>query len=530
MREIEAKFLAPGDLGRLIPVLSELGYRARALDPQEIVDRYRDTADWDISQAGWAYRRRKVNGEQIVALKQLGSERAVVWIRVEFEQRVPDRKGDDRLLPAGPVTDRLGRVVGRKPTRELFEVRNRRLRYGLTRCDGSAVCIELAVDHVEIRGRRRTRRAPGRLRFREIEFELRDGPESALIALAERLPRKIELLPARCSKFERGLQTIGVPDPPDATHPAPLAPTDRWVDLAFAHFRRQARVLRREERRAWEGLDPEGVHQMRVAMRRIRAALKAFEPVLPPRRVRGLNTELRWAGRALGAVRDLDVYHEALNRHLKTVSAGEARRLAPYRIYLNTVAQRRRRRLIATLGSRRFHRLRERLERFAERGPSQAATRRFRGLLISAAAGPAVERWLKRVLRGGRAIDGSATAEQMHALRIQSKQLRYLLEFVRMRGAAAGDPARRPIEEIKRLLDLMGIHQDAVVAARLARGFAETVAAGPATRPLLAALERLAQVHEQQRRKQEELFSEVWNQFDEAVSSARLPERLRAAG
>ena len=530
MREIEAKFLAPGDLGRLIPVLSELGYRARALDPQEIVDRYRDTADWDISQAGWAYRWRKVNGEQIVALKQLGSERAVVWIRVEFEQRVPDRKGDDRLLPAGPVTDRLGRVVGRKPTRELFEVRNRRLRYGLTRCDGSAVCIELAVDHVEIRGRRRTRRAPGRLRFREIEFELRDGPESALIALAERLPRKIELLPARCSKFERGLQTIGVPDPPDATHPAPLGPTDRWVDLAFAHFRRQARVLRREERRAWEGLDPEGVHQMRVAMRRIRAALKAFEPVLPPRRVRGLNTELRWAGRALGAVRDLDVYHEALNRHLKTVSAGEARRLAPYRIYLNTVAQRRRRRLIATLGSRRFHRLRERLERFAERGPSQAATRRFRGLLISAAAGPAVERWLKRVLRGGRAIDGSATAEQMHALRIQSKQLRYLLEFVRMRGAAAGDPARRPIEEIKRLLDLMGIHQDAVVAARLARGFVETVAAGPATRPLLAALERLAQVHEQQRRKQEELFSEVWNQFDEAVSSARLPERLRAAG
>lgn len=153
MREIEAKFLAPGDLGRLIPVLSELGYRARALDPQEIVDRYRDTADWDISQAGWAYRRRKVNGEQIVALKQLGSERAVVWIRVEFEQRVPDRKGDDRLLPAGPVTDRLGRVVGRKPTRELFEVRNRRLRYGLTRCDGSAVCIELAVDHVEIRVR-----------------------------------------------------------------------------------------------------------------------------------------------------------------------------------------------------------------------------------------------------------------------------------------------------------------------------------------------------------------------------------------
>ena len=325
-----------------------------------------------------------------MALKQLGSERAVVWIRVEFEQRVPDRKGDDRLLPAGPVTDRLGRVVGRKPTRELFEVRNRRLRYGLTRCDGSAVCIELAVDHVEIRGRRRTRRAPGRLRFREIEFELRDGPESALIALAERLPRKIELLPARCSKFERGLQTIGVPDPPDATHPAPLGPTDRWVDLAFAHFRRQARVLRREERRAWEGLDPEGVHQMRVAMRRIRAALKAFEPVLPPRRVRGLNTELRWAGRALGAVRDLDVYHEALNRHLKTVSAGEARRLAPYRIYLNTVAQRRRRRLIATLGSRRFHRLRERLERFAERGPSQAATRRFRGLLISAAAG---RRW-----------------------------------------------------------------------------------------------------------------------------------------
>ena len=115
MREIEAKFLAPGDLGTLIPVLSELGYRARALDPQEIVDRYRDTADWDISQAGWAYRRRKVNGEQIVALKQLGSERAVVRIRVEFEQPGP-RPERRRPPPARGAGHRPSRSDGGEET------------------------------------------------------------------------------------------------------------------------------------------------------------------------------------------------------------------------------------------------------------------------------------------------------------------------------------------------------------------------------------------------------------------------------
>src|SRR5262249_13586412 len=59
---------------------------------------------------------------------------------------------------------------------------------------------------------------------------------------------------------------------------------------------------------ASEGVDPEGVHQMRVGVRRARAALVLFEALLPPERLRFFRSELRWLARELGNARDLDVF------------------------------------------------------------------------------------------------------------------------------------------------------------------------------------------------------------------------------
>ena len=76
-----------------------------------------------------------------------------------------------------------------------------------------------------------------------------------------------------------------------------------------------------QEPKAWEGLDPEGVHQMRVCTRRLRAAFRAFRDVLPANAVRSFNREFKWVASVLGRVRDLDVYRDNLDHYAAEVAA-----------------------------------------------------------------------------------------------------------------------------------------------------------------------------------------------------------------
>ena len=82
-------------------------------------------------------------------------------------------------------------------------------------------------------------------------------------------------------------------------------------DLAFAVLRRQLAVVRAKEPGTRLGEDPEELHDMRVATRRLRAALSMFEAVLPVR-AQVFREELGWLARLLGTVRDLDVQLEGL--------------------------------------------------------------------------------------------------------------------------------------------------------------------------------------------------------------------------
>ena len=100
-------------------------------------------------------------------------------------------------------------------------------------------------------------------------------------------------------------------------------------ELAYAVLRRQLAVLREKEPGTRLGEDPEELHDMRVATRRLRAALSLFADVLPVR-AQVFREELGWLGRLLGAVRDLDVQLEGL-ADMATATAGLARRRAPGR-------------------------------------------------------------------------------------------------------------------------------------------------------------------------------------------------------
>ncbi len=120
------------------------------------------------------------------------------------------------------------------------------------------------------------------------------------------------LQPAGLSKFEAGLLAIGqdIPGAPDLG-PTAVSPESTIGELAYAVLRRQFGVLREKEPGTRLGEDIEELHDMRVATRRLRAALALFSTVLPVR-AQTFREELGWLGRVLGDVRDLDVQIDGL--------------------------------------------------------------------------------------------------------------------------------------------------------------------------------------------------------------------------
>src|SRR5437588_113897 len=144
----------------------------------------------------------------------------------------------------------------------------------------------------------------------EIELELKDGDATVLYDLAAQL---LEVAPLRIearSKSERGYQLVehGVAVP-QAVHADPvILDRDMTVDVALQNIGRSclAQLLRNEP--AVLSARPEGVHQMRVAVRRLRSAISSLKKLLPQEDVQWVTEELRWLGGALGPARNLDVF------------------------------------------------------------------------------------------------------------------------------------------------------------------------------------------------------------------------------
>jgi inorganic triphosphatase YgiF len=197
-------------------------------------------------------------------------------------------------LPAGAAGD-LRPVFVTEVTRTIFAIEP---------LPGTA--IEAAVDEGNIRAVDKDRAEP----ISEVELELKVGDAVTLYDLAAQL---MEVAPLRIetrSKSERGYQLAGYGDAaPPAVHAEPvILDTDMTVEAALQKIGRSclAQLLRNEP--AVLSAQPEGVHQMRVAVRRLRSAISSLNKFIPPEDIQWVTEELRWLGGTLGAARNLDVF------------------------------------------------------------------------------------------------------------------------------------------------------------------------------------------------------------------------------
>jgi CHAD domain-containing protein len=233
-----------------------------------------------------------------------------------------------------------------------------------------------------------------------------------------------------------------------------------YLDIQAARLAALGPAVRRDEQDA--------VHQMRVAARRLRAALQAFPAVLPRPTTEHLRDELRWLGQVLGSARDLEVLKGDFSSALDATPAELV--IGPARARLSTHfaprEARARQAALDALGSPRYVALLDELHSLLSAPPRGKAARASAARTLPHAVGQAYRRTRRGMRRAGQLPPGQARDVMLHEARKAAKRARYAAEVAR---PVAGKQAGRFATRMKAIQSVLGDHHDAITAQAAAR-------------------------------------------------------------
>ena len=450
-REIEWQFDAidTRPVERWLNAAGEVVTRGEA---KRFVDTYADTDDWRLYRAGYSLRLRVGQSGTEATIKSLSAGTNGLRDRTEIVEPLP--AGSLETLPAsdGPVGKRVHAVVGSHAIKPKFQVRTRRRTYLVSTNGSEAAEVALDTTTIPVEGRE-----PARLL--RVEVETSRGTTPDLTEFVGKMRDACGLSPASVSKFEAGVLARDLkPQRTLDMGSVEISSESSVEELAFAVLRKHFAALLCKEGGTRLGEDPEQLHDMRVATRRMRAAIALFEAALPAEMV-GLREELGWVAAALGAVRDLDVLIQQVEAWGREPDGLDDRALAVVADVLSADRDQARANLVQTLDSPRYERLLAQCTAVLRRGPVGASPS-SRVPAVDAAPSLIEERY-RKVRKGGRRIDRTSKPADYHRLRIRAKRLRYALQFL---SPIYGRDVRALIRRTVRLQDLLGAHQDAEVA------------------------------------------------------------------
>jgi len=455
--ETELKFVGPEDaVARLRGSPALLAYskvehaRTRALNAT-----YFDTDDLALRKAGYVLRVRDEGGQFVQTVKSVNGKS--VATRVEIKSLVRKRRPDIKTIEDDGVRAEIAKLLRRRKLAPIFTTETRRTTIRLVPERDSE--IEIAFDSGSINC------GETKLPISEVELELLRGRPAALVACARTLMTGSDLVLSLQAKSERGYvqvrQAAMLSVPVERVHLPSRANADEAFGSIIAHCLRH---LMGNWSAVIEKRDAEGVHQMRVALRRLRSALSLFAAPFRPAMTQ-LEEEMRWIGGVLGRARDLDVLLDEVFK-----PAAEAHGNDPRLTALADLARERQAMawddLLSALGSERFRQL---------VFETSAATLIRPWVQAGAGGGEAMlpaatfarERLAKRYVRlckAGKRI-GKLDEQERHELRIKLKKLRYAVDFF-----ASLWPRRRTEAFRARLCalqDVLGEMNDAAVARAL---------------------------------------------------------------
>ena len=446
---------------------------------EKITDTYYDAGDWRFYRAGYALRVRKAGSTAEATMKSILPAEGNIRRRREITEPLGDDKPATLAKAPGSVGERARSLLGGRDVQAMFGVRTRRQKFALLLEDGSSTDqvrigeVLLDASEIPLDGGRES----ARLSRVEVEAGAGTAPTPDLQGFVDEMQHALELKPASLSKFETGLYATGLSPRGDTeAGPTGIGPAMTLGGVAFAVLRRQFAEMRAHEPGTRIGEDPEELHDMRVATRRMRAALRLFEGALPER-AKWFREELRWLAGSLGDVRDLDVQIQRLETWRGEADGESSDSLGKI---LDVVKKRRaeaRGRMLEALDSARYERLEASFGEMLRRGPgaerelAQGNGRAPEGEPVTSAAPPLISARFRKWRKAAGRLDESSPPDDFHDLRKKGKRLRYALEFV---SEVYGKPVAGLISTLKALQDDLGDHQDAAVAAETLREMGTT--------------------------------------------------------
>jgi CHAD domain-containing protein len=476
--------------------------------PCERVLTYHDTFDWRLFASGTMLAVGTEDGQPVVRWSTLDGRS----LHRLFGKALSDPA---RELPEGAFrTALLTRIESR---RLVPVVRVEQRVHGLRLLDdeGKTVAratVERGVASAPEAARRR--RLPATLSILPL-----GGYDDEASSVARLLEQEQRLEAASTSPLLRALGAIGrrAADVDTSFHVALERSTSAEAAMR-AILIRLCELMRLNEPGVRDDLDPEFLHDYRVAMRRTRTLLGRIKRVLPKRQRRRFREEFKWLGDVTGPVRDLDVHLLELPECRSWLP--ESQRGVVDRAE-QLLAQRKREShalLVAELSSARHVRLFRDWSRFLNRGWGPAEKRPAALLPAADVASPAIRRAFERLTEHGANLDEHSPPQQLHRLRIDGKRLRYLLEsFRRLYDARE---VRVLVKHLKRLQDNLGAFNDREVQQRTISALgAELAATGEDWGPALA---RLTEVLEERQRVERQSFAESFARFASATNVRRV--------
>lgn len=456
---VEREVKLPASPSFRMPALDGIadGVRVVGRDDEILHTVYYDASDLRLLRAGASLRYR---GGHSWTVKLPVDERGPVLAREEVE--FPD---DGAVVPAHAL--RLVRAYLRTadvvPVLRLRTVRRRLDLVGA----GEAPLVEVVDDEVDV-----VSGTLARVRFRELEVERRADDAGRLVdGVVRRLRRAGAGEPDPLPKPVRALGAIAAAPPDVVVGNLGDDPTaGEVVRAAIA-----ASVLRliRHDPVIRLGVDEEGVHQARVATRRLRSDLRTFGPLLDDGWTGSVRDELRWLADALGAARDADVLLGRTRGRGSTLGVVDRPGAAAIIGALEQRAKDAHVALLDAIDGPRYAILLDTLVEAANGPPLSDAASAPAGDVLP----PLVRRPWTELRERARTATREPSAEALHAVRIRTKRLRYAADAVE---PAVGTPARRLADAAEELQDVLGEHHDAVVAAGWLRAFAVDRPAGEA--------------------------------------------------
>ena len=417
---------------------------------------YHDTPEADLMRSGCALRVREIDGKFEQHLKTAGKVEGGLFLRQEWHAPLPSEtphpmawEGEARAFIA-PHADAL---------RKMFETDMERTDAVLT---NGVFAVEIAVDVGTIRAFDATGEVMRETELTEVELEWKAGPSVHVFDLALDLAAHIPFRMGWRSKAERGY-ALALALAPEARKAAqPQIPETATTQQALAAILGEGMSHFLANQAYFESQGAvEAVHQMRVACRRLRAALSLFRPFLPADETEHFRDGFRGLADALGAVRDIDVLSATILDPLLDEPLTPDAVLGGLEILRPQLARHRAKNLASALT--------------CVQSPETARLLLSLGRRItlltgddSEAAPPAggfadtvLAKRQRQLKRAGRKLHKQSAAER-HKVRIAAKKVRYAAEFFRSRYAER--PIRRYLDGLGDLQDALGDLNDIAAA------------------------------------------------------------------